>query len=427
MSYGSLGYTPGAGADVAIDSIGGASYQLIKTGYGGEGVWTPLTEKPSTESKQIDANTKLDTLVSSLEALVASVHAEDSAHVSGDAGIMMLALRSDSDVSTASDGEYTVPKLDEEGRLKVASKPASYADITGDITAIQATIGTPVAGGTVEGNVSRASNVMAFCSGTFNTVNCSFEGSLEAAGDANWFSIQAVRTNANTIETSTGNLSAQPTYAWEMSVNGLKRVRVRCTALTSGTQSWRFVLGTYATEPIPAAQTPGTVTTQGNVAHDAAASGNPTTISINARTTDYTAVASNDIARLKGTTVGAAVVWPYQVPELSWSYPAPASGIVNTTTAVTLKAAAGAGVRNYMCQISVSWDALTNATEAVVRDGASGTVIWRHKIPAGAAGRTYEQFAIPKKSTANTLLEFATLTASGAGGVYPNCDGFTAP
>jgi len=179
---------------------------------------------------------------------------EDSPHVSGDLGYPIFGIRNDSDVSTANDGDYTVLKLDEEGRLKVGTKPASYPDITGDITNIQATIGTPVAGGTVSGDVSRASNIMAFCTGTFAGVNCTFEGSIEATGDTNWFGIQAVRSNANTIETTTGALSAQPAYGWEMSVNALKRVRVRATARTSGTQSWRFVLGTYATEPIPAAQ-----------------------------------------------------------------------------------------------------------------------------------------------------------------------------
>lgn len=200
-----------------------------------------------------------------LAAIEAYFKAEDSPHVSGDKGLMMLCLRSDSDDATAEDGDYTVPKLDEQGRLKVSSKPASYPDITGDITAIQATIGTPVAGGTVAGDVSRASNIMAFCTGTFSGVNVTFEGSLEASGDTNWFGIQAVRTNANTIETATGALSAQPVYGWELSVNALKRVRVRATARVSGTQSWRFVQGTYATEPIPAAQVSATQPISGTV------------------------------------------------------------------------------------------------------------------------------------------------------------------
>jgi hypothetical protein len=106
---------------------------------------------------------------------------------------------------------------------------------------------------------------MMFCTGTFSTINVTFEGSIEATGDTNWFGVQAVRSNANTIETATGNLSAQPAYGWELSVNALKRVRVRCTARTSGTQSWRFVQGTYATEPIPAAQVSATQPVSGSV------------------------------------------------------------------------------------------------------------------------------------------------------------------
>lgn len=204
------------------------------------------------------------------EATLAAINgyfkAEDTAAVSGDKGLLLLAQRQSADTtSTDADGDYTLIKIDEEGRVKVSSKPASYPDITGDITAVQASISVPVAGGTVSGDVSRASNIMIFCTGTFSTVNCTFEGSLEASGDTNWFGVQAVRSNANTIETTTGNLSAQPAYAWEASVNALKRFRVRCTARTSGTQSWRFVQGTYATEPIPAAQVSGTQPVSGTV------------------------------------------------------------------------------------------------------------------------------------------------------------------
>lgn len=201
-----------------------------------------------------------------LGIIALSAKDEDSLHTSGDKWLVILGIRSDNDAATASDWDYTVLKLDEQWRLKVSSKPASYPDITGDITAVQATIGTPVAGGTVAWDVSRASNIMIFCTGTFAGVNCTFEGSLEASGDTNWFAVQAVRSNANTIELTTGALSAQPAYAWEASVNALKRFRVRCTARTSGTQSWRFVQGTYATEPIPAAQISGTQPVSGTVA-----------------------------------------------------------------------------------------------------------------------------------------------------------------
>jgi len=209
--------------------------------------------------------TTLAALETLLTTLAGTIQNHNAAFTDGSPGQVMLGKRRDSDSTLVADGDLNTFNLDEEGRLKVSSKPASYPDITGDITAIQATIGTPVAGGTVAGDVSRASNVMAFCSGTFSTVNCTFEGSLEASGDTNWFAIQAVRSNANTIETTTGNLSAQPAYAWEMSVNALRRVRVRATARTSGAQSWRFVQGTYATEPIPAAQASATQAVSGTV------------------------------------------------------------------------------------------------------------------------------------------------------------------
>ena len=200
-----------------------------------------------------------------ITTLLGSIQSHNSPFVDGTVGQVILGKRRDSDSTLVADGDLNTFNMDEEGRLKVASKPASYPDITGDITAIQATIGTPVVGGTVAGDVSRSSNIMAFCTGTFAGINVSFEGSLEATGDANWFGIQAVRSNANTIETATGALSAQPTYGWELSVNALKRVRVRCTARTSGTQSWRFVQGTYATEPIPAAQVSATQPVSGTV------------------------------------------------------------------------------------------------------------------------------------------------------------------
>jgi hypothetical protein len=236
---------------IPVKDRNGADLDLASNTVGGEEV--PLNQLADAAGALINPATE-----ATLAAILEAVGTHDAAATPGRGGMVVLVRRRDSDAEpTVADGDLTFLNIDEEGRLKVASKPASYADVTGDITAVQATIGAPVAGGTVSGDVSRASNVMAFCTGTFSTVNCTFEGSLEPAGETNWFAVQAVRSNANTIETATGNLSAQPAYAWELSVNALARLRVRCTARTSGTQSWRFKLGTYATEPIPAAQITG--------------------------------------------------------------------------------------------------------------------------------------------------------------------------
>lgn len=128
--------------------------------------------------------------------------------------------------------------------------------------------------------------------------------------------------------------------------------------------------------------------------------------------------------RMRGDTNGLAVQ-----PALSstfWNYAAAASGIVNTTTAVTVKAAAGASVRNYVMAMQCSHDALGAATEFAIRDGAAGTVMWRGKMQTAATDMTGNtiNFEPPLKGTANTLVEIVTLTAV-TGGVYCNLQGYT--
>lgn len=164
---------------------------------------------------------------------------------------------------------------------------------------------------------------------------------------------------------------------------------------------------------------------QGSGAHDAAISGIGVRTGCRARTSQYaTTIANDDNVDSQCDLNGAAISKPYSVGGSDWSYAAATGGISNTTTAVTMAAAAGASIRNYITGCQVSSDALGAASELVIRDGASGTVLWRLKI--GTAGILSYQinFASPIKSTANTLLEVATLTASVTGGVFINCQGY---
>lgn len=144
------------------------------------------------------------------------------------------------------------------------------------------------------------------------------------------------------------------------------------------------------------------------------------------RTTNKTAVTTGQFIRPIATSIGAAVNKPFQVPELDWSYPAAAGGISNTTTAVTMVAAAGSGIRNYLTAVQISAGALGAATEVAIRDGAAGTVIWRGFIST-AGGNQSVVLSSPIKSTANTLLEVVTLTATVTGAVYINAQGYQAP
>ena len=130
--------------------------------------------------------------------------------------------------------------------------------------------------------------------------------------------------------------------------------------------------------------------------------------------------------RGRGDTSGQ-VNQPYALTGSRIQYAAASGGISNTTTAVTMFAAAGAGLRNYITSLQLSSDALGAATELAIRDGAAGTVIWRSKIGTGGitAGESIV-FPVPLKGTANTLMEVVTLTASVTGAVYVNAQGYTA-
>lgn len=224
-------------------------------------------------------------------------------------GQLMMAVRNDADTTLGTqDGDYALLQINRDGRLKTAGAPAQYDPVVGNITA---------SGQSVSAQVENVSNVVAYCTGTFSGSNCAFEASID--GGTTWFGIQAVRTNANTIETTTGSLSAAPVYAWEMSVNAFTNVRVRATAFTSGTQVWRFTLGSYATEPIPAIQPhgiSGTVTVSGTVTTNAGFSSSAGGTSTGA---PYISTADTNLGTF--TTAATAVVAGYASNTgATWAY-----------------------------------------------------------------------------------------------------------
>ena len=129
-------------------------------------------------------------------------------------------------------------------------------------------------------------------------------------------------------------------------------------------------------------------------------------------------------ARQRGDTAGA-VTQPGLVAT-HWTYAAAAGGISNTTTAVTVRAAAGAGVRNCIASLQIFNATLGAGTEVAIRDGAAGAVLWRSIVPT-TASQEVATFPVPICGTANTLLDAVTLPATVTGGVYVNLQGFTRP
>jgi hypothetical protein len=116
------------------------------------------------------------------------------------------------------------------------------------------------------------------------------------------------------------------------------------------------------------------------------------------------------------------IALPFADPSKNWQFAGATGGIVNTTDVVA-KAAAGAGLRNYVTGIQFK-NASNVATDLVIKDGS--TVIWR-----GHMGTDFDDpgmigvvFQTPLKGTANTAINVAC-TVSGAA-VYVNLQGFVA-
>lgn len=89
-------------------------------------------------------------------------------------------------------------------------------------------------------------------------------------------------------------------------------------------------------------------------------------------------------------------------PSTRWTYVAATGGITDTT-AVTIKAAAGAGKKLYISAMQFS-NSGAGTSEFVVNCGAAGTALYRGFVQA-TQPTTEIRFPVPLQCTANTLLE----------------------
>lgn len=225
-----------------------------------------------------------------------------------------------------------------------------------------------------------------------------------------------------------GVTTSTATGHWNIPTNGAAFLRVRLGVATTAGTTTLYAATSQTPHPLPAPTTQpvsGTVTATGvagPAAHDAAVSGNPVRLAGRALTANYAAVASGDVADLVTTLVGALIQKPFAIPESDWTYPAAAGGITNTTD-VAVKAAAAAGIRNYVTAVQVRNNSAV-ATEFVIKDGAS-TVLWRCQLPANMTGDLVVQFPNPLRGTAAAAVNVACLTTGAA--VYANLQGYIAP
>lgn len=270
----------------------------------GSFIWVELACDESGRLLVSGGDGDTNTSEASLERIAAAVGTIDAP--ANAAGIAMLARYLANDALPADiSGDWCGLSVNERGRLRVSAQPA-LGDLTvGDITA---------SGQTVVCATERWSNVMVHMVGAgLSGHNCTFEGSIDSTNgiDGNWFAIQAVRSNANTVELVTGVLAATPAYGWELSTNGMSFIRARATAHTAGTATWKFLPAPYATEPIPAAQTHAVTLTSTSLIPSTSGGLSLTHKANSAATTNATSVknAAGTLAMLIASNMSAS--WRY--------------------------------------------------------------------------------------------------------------------
>lgn len=95
---------------------------------------------------------------------------------------------------------------------------------------------------------------------------------------------------------------------------------------------------------------------------------------------------------------------------------------VTTAVSSTVKAAAGAGIKNYLTSMQLTNSGATG-TEVRLKSSAGGTVIWRDFMPPGAKSNV--NLTDPLASNANAVLELEVVTAGAA--IWANAQGYTGP
>jgi len=155
----------------------------------------------------------------------------------------------------------------------------------------------------------------------------------------------------------------------------------------------------------------------GDVAHDVAVAGNPVRIAGRGVSADYTAVATGDTADFITDLNGKQIILPYAVPENF------VNGVatLTTTSDVSVIAAGGAGIRNYITSISASNTSATN----VRVDFKDGTTIIASFFLAASGGGVTHTMLVPIRGTANTA--FNAALSAAVTDVRVSAQGYRAP
>ncbi|WP_142249751.1 hypothetical protein [Bradyrhizobium sp. UNPF46] len=168
---------------------------------------------------------------------------------------------------------------------------------------------------------------------------------------------------------------------------------------TANTTPWK-VDGSAVTQPVSIA----TNTPVGNVAHDGADSGAPIKVGGRARSSEVSAVSSDDRSDLITDLVGKLIVLPYANPE---NFLNGTTSAITDTTSTTAIGAQGAGIRIYVTSVIVTNSHATVGTFVKILDDT--TIIWEGYAASLGGGFT-QSFPVPLRGTANKDIKIQCVT-----------------
>lgn len=339
--------------------------------------------------------------------------AEDDPHASGDVGVLLLAVRRDTAaVGSGTDGDNSTLNVNNAGRLYTSSTiDAALPAGTNAIGKLAANSGVDIGDVDVTSSALPTGASTSAKQDTIITALQLIDDPVAVLGTATYTEattsgmvVGAVRRDADTTLVNTTNEIGP----LQMDANG----RLKVEAFSGETL------------PVSLAALPASTNTLevvGDVAHDAGAAGNPVQIGGYATNSieGLTQVAAGDLTRTVHDLNGVQVVRPHTTLEECISERV--SNTDGASTAFTNFAAGGAGVHNYITQVTI-WN--SSATDGFVdfRDGTAGSVKWT--FPAPQTGGCTVSFDPPLKFGDNTAVAFDVSGAIST--VYISANGFQA-
>jgi hypothetical protein len=372
---------PGVGGvTFASDEDGGSvHWPYVKLVFGAADTQTivsgsnpmPVNLVTDSLSGNLDVNLAASGITLNTSAAVTSVvpgvgatnlgKAEDAAHSSGDVGVMNLAVRADADGSLVdTSGDYAPLQVDANGYLKVEIFDGGGSHtVDGTITANAGT-GTFTVAGTVtadagtgtftvtdDGSFTLAAN-SGVDVGDVTINNASGAGAVNIQDGGNSITVDGTVT----ADAGTGTFTVTDDGSFVLAANSGVDIGDVTINNAAGASAVNIQDGGNSIT------VDGAVAAAGDVAHDAADSGNPVKVGAVARTANPTAVAGGDRVDVYADDLGRLVLQPFAPRDLQTHNQI----TLTDTTETSLIAAGGAGVFK-----DLVWLFMTNTSATQVR------------------------------------------------------------